>query len=200
MSWPWVTAFVILWFLVLTMVFILIGLIKRLVPILSRAEHLLEHSDVPLEAGGLDVGEQVPPFGLSENGDETLRVGDTLSLPAVFLFIDNGCEPCRRLRSALIEEAGGLAGSRLYIVSSNGSPKDNAYDLLRARGLRVFGQRDDEASRAFRQNAVPQAFAVDGERRVVESLITDSVNDLRSLLQAASAGTVKNASKHADSP
>ncbi|WP_273845794.1 hypothetical protein [Rubrobacter calidifluminis] len=61
------------------------------------------------------------------------------------------------------------------------------FKTLRERGLEVFEQREEAASRAFRQKAFPQAFDVDASRKVKEVRVPTTVEDLKVLAERVAA-------------
>jgi hypothetical protein len=185
MSLPWAVAFVALWALVVVLAVVVLGLLRRVAPILAQAEQALGRSAAGLDPGGLPPGEEVPPFEVLDGAGERLRPGDSLPLPAVFLFVEGGCGPCQSLMAEIQERAPAFAGTRLYVVPAD--PENGKYDALRGRGITVLKQEGGQVSAAFRQTAFPHAFAVDGDRRVARSEIPGSVDQLKDLAREVGA-------------
>lgn len=181
MSQSWIVAFAMLWLLVILLAVVVLGLLRRVAPLLVRLDHSLGQPSLDMEIGGLPVGEKVPAFEVSDDKGEKVQLDDTL--PAVFLFVDSTCEPCRKLIRELEEQAAVFSGTRLYVVSENSSE----YAGLRKRGLKILQQDQGQASEAFQQDSFPQAFAVDGQRRVASSAVTDSLEDIKQLASQVGA-------------
>lgn len=184
MSLPWMVVVGTLWVVVLVLAVLVLGILKRIAPLLVQAENLVRERQEEPGGDGLPLGAQVPDFELVDAGGEIVRPGPSLPLPAVFLFVQQGCEPCEDLVAALGEHAGSFAGARLYIIASGSSDE---YDALHVRGLSVFGQSDGEAWKAFDNNEFPNAFAVNEDRVVVGKMTMDSVSELEKLVREASA-------------
>jgi hypothetical protein len=173
-----------LWIVVLVLAVLVLGILRRIIPLLTRAESILSQGQDEQGTDGLPIGEQVPEFELIDAEGEVVRPGQSLPLPAVFLFVQQGCEPCQDLVAALSERAESFAGTRLCIIAA-GEPDD--YNALRARGLFVFGQSEGQALRAFDNNEFPNAFAVDQDAKIVGKMTMDSVADLERLVREADA-------------
>ncbi len=177
-------AVVALWIVVLVIAVLVLGILRRIAPILMRAESILSQGQDEQGTDGLSVGAQVPEFELIDAEGEVVRPGQSLPLPAVFLFVRQGCEPCEDLVAALGEHAESFAGNRLCIIAPK-APDD--YSALRARGFSVFGQSEGQALRAFDNNEFPNAFAVDKDSKVVGKMTMDSVTELERLVWEADA-------------
>jgi len=184
MSGPWIVAVGALWIVVLVLAVLVLGILRRIAPLLIRAESILSQGQDEQRTDGLSVGAQVPGFELIDAEGEAVRPGQSLPLPAVFLFVQQGCEPCQDLVAALGEHAESFAGKRLCIIAY-GTPDE--YDALRARGFSVFGQSEGQALRAFDNNEFPNAFAVDQDSKVVGKMTIDSVAELERLIREADA-------------
>lgn len=184
MSLPWVVAFLALWVLVIVLAALVLGMMRRMAPLLAKVERITDQQNLPPDHAGLPPGSEVPPFDVVDEAGRKLRLGRTLPLPAVLLFVDGACPPCKELVEDLLAQAESLRGTRLYVVLKDGSFADEpGFRALREKDLRVFEQRDRQASEAFRQNAIPQAFAVGADRRVAESRITNTVEELKMMVR-----------------
>lgn len=187
MSGPWIVAFVVLWVLVLVLAVVVLGLLRRVAPLLAQTEEILKSGRLggDLAVGGLQAGEEVPSFEVVDRDGGRARFGEELSLPGVFLFLENGCPPCEALAGELGERAGSLAGVPLYVFPDKDSGDEEKFVALGETGLRVLKQQDGQASEAFQQKASPQAFAVSKEERVVEAKIANSVGQLEEMARKA---------------
>lgn len=184
MSWPWIVIVGTLWIVVLVLGVLVLGILRRIAPLLIQAENLVKQGADSPGSDGLPIGAQVPEFELVDAEGGFVRTGQSLPLPAVFLFVQQGCEPCQELVAALSERAESFAGTRLYIIAV-GDPDE--YGALRARGFSIFGQSEGQASRAFDNDEFPNAFAVDRDSKVVAKMTMDSVTDLQRLVREADA-------------
>src|SRR5487761_1176005 len=95
MSGPWLAAFVTLWILVIVLAGLLLGLLRRVEGILTRAEsHAAAMFITP--NFGLRAGEFVPAFMGQDADGRTVDSSEVLpEAPLVFLFVEQACRPCR---------------------------------------------------------------------------------------------------------
>lgn len=197
MSWPWVVAFVALWILVLVLAVLMLGAMRRVVPLLVQLEKTAARQGLPSDVGGLPPGSEVPSFELINGAGEKVRFGETLPLPAVFLLVESGCSPCEELMEELDQQhADSLSGVPLYVVLTDESDGRGKFATLREKGLQVFEQKQKQVSDVFQQQAFPHAFAVSVDGRVADSTIANSVDQLKRLAEEARAyGEGKEAAK-----
>lgn len=185
MTGPWAAAVVLLWLLVVLLAVLVLGLLRRLGPVLERAERALRAGGVPEDLGGLPAGSRVQPFQVLERGR---RVDFAEAGPAdrVVLFVDASCPACTTLTEAL-GDGPALAGLPLVVVPGQSTPAEH-YAGLAAAGAVVLSQPDGAASAAFGQLAFPWAVALAGDV-VVGQTVPGSPEDLVRLaseLRAAS--------------
>ena len=175
---------VTLWIVVALLALIVLGILKRVAPLLIQAEKLVRQGQDSSGGDGLPLGALVPEFELIDAEGEAVRPGQSLALPAVFLFVHKGCEPCEDLVAALSERADSFAGTRLCVVAA-GDPDE--FSALQVRGFSVFGQSEGEAWKAFDNKEFPNAFAVDEDSRIVGKMEMDTVTELERLVREADA-------------
>ncbi len=185
MTAPWIAAFFALWALVLVEGMALLGLLRRVTSVLERTEAAVL---APTEVGGAAPGTKIPPFEVQGRSGERVHSKVLLSSPAVVLFVGAGCAPCHQLVLQLEGVAEFGDGARLIVISDDSPERPT---LPTPPGpVRVF-QRDRAASDAFQNAATPQAFAVDGDAVVRDTLVPGSLQDLRRLAgQFAEGGDI----------
>jgi hypothetical protein len=172
----WITAYVVLAALVLLLALLMLGTLRRVVPLLEKAE-AAAHARLPT---GLQRGSQVPQFvALASDGspvDERDFGG-----AAVLLFIGVGCPPCEALVDD-IRTHGAFAGRVLAVADDTEANRE----LLSGLPLEVAYQ-DGNVSAAFETSATPHAFAI-SDGVVVHVAVPQRAADLDALVRAAVEG------------
>ena len=190
MTGPWIVAFLALWAVVLVLAVLVLGLLRRIGPVLERAERAIRMSDALAHVDGLPPGATVPGFEVVDPGGRRLAFVDAGPGDRVVLFVDADCPACSGLADALAAEPG-IAQQPIVVVSGKATPVGH-YARLAAAGLPVFGQPDGAASAAFQQQAFPYAVALSATRTVVAALIPGSPADLMKLADALDAHRTGN--------
>lgn len=177
MTGAWLGAFLFLWILVLLLAVAVIGLYRQIVPLLLGAERGRDAANAAADSG-LPVGSLVPEVTFLTGSGQVTLAQLTGARAAAFVFLDEGCTPCRGLVAELqaLRTAGGTLGQgELFLVL------DRVVEIGAPEGVTVLGQQDGAASRALAQVAFPQAFVVE-RSVVVRRAIPNTVADLRQLL------------------
>lgn len=173
MTTPWVVMVSVLAVYSLALGTLVLGLLRRVVFVLDRAEARLREP-LHVRPPGLEPGVRIPAFeGYDEKGhrfDQTNLFGRR----SLVVFLSPDCKPCRDLASHLA--AAEEVGAEVIAVVSD-SPEGRAFAAQLT--VPVVYQADHEVSRAFGTNATPHAFAID-QRGVVVGAGT--ANDARGLL------------------
>lgn len=175
MTGPWIALVVALTALVLVLGVVVLGLMRRVVPLLEAGEH--RHRTTPALTG-LAVGETVRPFQATRGDGVVIGSDRLLAKPRVFLFMSASCEPCRLLAADLRDRSEAAQGLRLVTVLQD-EAESRALEL--PPGLEVLYQPDREVSEAFRNSGFPHAFAVDPGGVVVAAGGVRRVEDLKRL-------------------
>lgn len=172
---------------------VMLGLLRRVLPTLARAEAILADSanGTPANAG-LSPGSRVPHFAASGQDGTSLLSKDLLTDElSIVLFTSRDCEPCRVLNHELVH-GGWPLDSPLILVSSQGEQHPGRQPT---GNVSVLVQNDaQQVSAAFGSNIFPHAFLVSAGHIVRGTAIPESVADLKSLLsmradQVAEPGT-----------
>lgn len=180
MSGPWIVAVLALWVVVVLLALLTLGLLRRLAPVLERAERTAAMADAMHDVG-LPDGAAVPPFAVLAPDGRTVPFADVGPADRVVLFVDANCPACGTVTAELAADPAGAA-LPLVVVPGASTPPDH-YRSLTAAGITVVGQSDGAASQAFRQRAFPLAFAVAAGGKVVTSTIPSGLADLRALAE-----------------
>ena len=173
MTGPWLAAFVVLWVLVLLLAVLVLGVLRRVVPVLDR----LERGQAQAAGGfGLPVGSELPGFEARDREGGAVT-GDAIPRPGIVLFLDPECRPCRKLADELRSAAANLSRVPLaFVAPDTGAGRQ----LVPPAGL-VLLQTGQAISRAFQTSITPHAFLIDANGRVSDQTIPESVADLNAL-------------------
>lgn len=180
MTAGWVTAFTLLAVAVAVQSLLILGLLRRAIPVLQRAERILATDPLSPDSG-LHVGSTVADFTLVDNQGCAWALGELLSHDVTsFLFVAADCPSCARLQAEL-EEAQPNELTSLAVIISAGEQEASS-----EHGIRVFAQRDGSATHAFRQTAFPQCFVVDAvDRTVLAREFPHQLDDLMHMMRRA---------------
>jgi hypothetical protein len=157
MSAPWIAAFLALCGFVVLLGLIVLGTLRRIAPLLERAEAALATG--PQRApGGLRSGARVPPFAGKVVDGSTFTEQDLLRRRAVVLFVGASCAACERLIIDL--EAGRIPdlSSRLFVVSEYA---DEAERFAPSAEVTVVVDPQRSIAKAFESEVVPNAYVVE---------------------------------------
>lgn len=111
MSVPWITAFAILWLVVTLLGFSVVGMMRRAIAVLERAER-----QPTLDLGGVKPLTRLPRFQLLNDAGETVMSDQLLRETTLLVFMEAGCKPCRALARSLDGADREVAGMPLVIV------------------------------------------------------------------------------------
>lgn len=184
MSGPWIVAFVVLAVANLVTITILVGLVRRVLPVVERA------SLGPSDADPLPFprpGTTVPAFvGRADDG-RVVASDEVFAEPAVLLFVDAGCEPCRALLGELRSSPPRLSAAALYVVTRGG---DGHADLPSGPRVRVLFQDGSEITDSVGMGGVPSAVAVYAGGTVVAADIIGGADRLQELIDRVERSAV----------
>lgn len=182
MSAPWIAAFAALWLLVLVSIAVELGFLRRATLVLERVEVKLSSERVRT---GASPGQAIAPF---EARDREGALVDSQTLTrsrGVYVFLESGCEPCRRLVAELGDGAFATDGLPLYVVMDDS-------EAGRRIGLpdqvHVLYESGRDVSEAFNNLATPQAYVVDAGGVVRDSVVPSSWKSIETLVARSKGG------------
>jgi len=129
----------------------------------------------PERVEGLPIGELAPNFNLEGLGGETrtlesLRAGGR---PALLVFVDPGCGPCRYVMPDLVRWQGALADKLAIAFISEGNP-EKVRAVWNEQGTDLLLDPDSYVTRrAFRVLTWPSAIAIGRDGRIASDLVYD---------------------------
>lgn len=180
----WIVAFAALWALVVIVGLIVLGMLRRLLPLIERAEAALSAA-AEISHGGLPDGATVPPFTATEVGGSTFTEADLEGGRTIALFVSPSCRACEGLVADLKEGHVPDLGVALVAVSDD---RDQAGEFKRSRSIRVLVQDGRSLADIFASNVTPHAFVIGEERRIEASGIPSDWGSLRRLAGGAEKG------------
>jgi cytochrome oxidase Cu insertion factor (SCO1/SenC/PrrC family) len=116
---PWIITFVALWAIVILLALIVLGTLRRVIPLLESAEESLAAGRASLGPGGLPVGARVPPFTAHSIGGSPFTELDLRDTTTVALFIGTSCPACEQLVDDLENDLAPELNARLVVVSES---------------------------------------------------------------------------------
>jgi hypothetical protein len=173
MSVPWITAFAILWLLVMLLGFSVVGVMRRAIAVLERAER-----QPTLDLGGVKPLTRLPRFQLLNDAGETVMSDQLLQETTLLVFMEAGCKPCRALARSLDGADREVAGMPLVIVLDD---RGEVEEFALPADVPVFRQRSGAVSRLFESTVSPHAFVIDEAGVVLDRLVPGSMADLELL-------------------
>jgi thiol-disulfide isomerase/thioredoxin len=176
MSAPWIAAFVVLWIGFLALAVILLGLLRRMSPILERAEAQLGVHGSRGSFGGAPVASAVAPFQLVDAKGRTALSRESVEEPTLLLFVAPGCGPCEQILGGLDGVGERYEGVIFHVVVEEGKGSVEA-----PPGVSLLYERNHAASAAFQTIVTPHAFVVDHGGLVLDQRIPGSAEDLRQM-------------------
>jgi len=179
MTAPWIVAFACLWLVVVLLGFAVVGVMRRMVGVLERAEQHLA-----TEPGGVPLLTSIPPFQLLDDATgEAMSSEEVIREPSIVLFMESGCKPCQALATKL--DDADLSGVPLIVIAG----EEGLNERFRLPvDVPVFRQRDREVADLFRSASTPHAFVVDRAGVVLDRAVPGSVAHLEELARRQIAG------------
>jgi hypothetical protein len=178
----WIAALVSLWLIVAILALLVLGLLRRIAPILERAEAIISSEPAP---PGLSPGSLMPPFEVTTVDSRRIAASDLIGKPFVLLFVSSGCAPCARLAEQIGEAGDPDLGFDLLVVADD---SDAGVEFGEWGSARVAYQVDHEVSHAFETSATPHAFVISGSGTVVAAGYPSTLAQLQALANRSEKG------------
>lgn len=172
----WAILIVALWLVVVALAATVIGLLRRLIPLLQQEGPGPATGPVAL-FGGPPAGSQIPHFTAQTPDGHPADERQIIGNPTVIIFLSSSCGPCQELAEKISNaDLNGLLEHLVVVTDPAGCD-----DLTLPAGLRLILEPGHEVTRAFAVNGFPFAVAVDGEGTVRDKLPVSTVDELASL-------------------
>ena len=95
--------FAALWLTVFVVAYLVLGMLRRMLPVLTEAEGILADARRRARTGGLDVGARIPDFEVMTVSGERLSRSDLIGPRTILLFLGPRCPACERFTQDLAE-------------------------------------------------------------------------------------------------
>lgn len=185
MTAPWIAAFVALWILVLILGLLVLGTLRRLVPLMERFEANVSSGAASPSPGGLSPGTVVPPFRAQEVGGDEFTDADLRGSRTIVLFLGSSCRACERFVRDLVKGRVPALEARLVAVSDD---LGAARQLARSEDVTVLVEERRSLARVFESHATPHAFVVGEDGTVLASGTPNDWKRLSDLVARAEKG------------
>jgi hypothetical protein len=160
---PWIIAFSVLSTVVVLLGFLVLGTLRRVLPMLADAEAAISIASRNARLGGLPEGVVVPPFVETTLDGGTFTDSDLRGSLSAVLFVGAGCTACASLVADI--ESNSVPdhlGARLVVVSD----EDEAHRFTDAQVTAVV-QHKRSLARTFESDRTPHVFVVGPDGRIV---------------------------------
>lgn len=185
MTAPWIVAFVALASLVILVAFVVLGLLRRIAPLIEQSQELISAASRRLTIGGLPPGATVPRFEADEIGGGVFTDEELRNEPSVVLFLDDGCAACERLVADLESGSALDVHARLVVVTNT---REAAGRFASSDRVTVIVDDERSVARAFESVVSPQAFVVNEHGRALASGTPNTWDEMRHLVDEARGG------------
>jgi methylamine dehydrogenase accessory protein MauD len=158
---------VVLWVLLLSLGFLLLGALRALGLLRWRLDQLEATTPSRLGRGGLKAGKKAPEFTLPSVAGDEVSLHDFAGRKVLLAFTQSGCKPCHRIVPELNKLQRG--GDVQVLVVNNGELEATREWASQAKaGVQVLVQQQFSVSKRYETFATPFAFLID-ERGVIVS-------------------------------
>lgn len=182
MSGFWIVALLCLWAFAVVLGLLVLGLLRRIAPILERAEAMASSTAA---SPGLPPGSALPPFEVVSGDGRKLKSSDLVGSPFVLLFVSSGCAPCKRLGEEMRRANEGSLVVDVVVVADQ---SDAGIDFPEWEYATLAYQSEGQVSRALGSSATPHAFAIGSSGVVVAAGFPNTLNQLKALANQAREG------------
>ncbi|MGI8478928.1 MAG: TlpA family protein disulfide reductase [Gaiellaceae bacterium] len=178
MNGLWIGAVAALWALVVVVGLLVLGTLRRITPVLERAEESFQ-SSLSASFGGLEVGTKVASFDVTTIDGASFTEAALLETRTVVLFLGPSCEACERFVTDLEANQIPDVDAQLVVVTDD---SESAPKLARATDVTVVVDDNRQLARVFDARLVPRAFVVDAQGTVLAEGRPNEWNELQRLV------------------
>jgi methylamine dehydrogenase accessory protein MauD len=190
----WMTSYVALWAVVLSLGFLLLGALRALGLQGWRLEQLEATAPTRVGRNGLKPGKAAPDFTLPESAGGEVNLRDFSGRKVLLVFTQSGCGPCDRIMPELnrLQAAGGVQ----VLVVNNGEPEPTRSWAVESRaGFPVAVQERYSLSRRYEVFATPYAFLIDEHGVIASKGVINNRQHIGYILDGATADREGNADR-----
>lgn len=185
----WIGAFVALWLFVIALSLIVVGTFRRVADVMAVVEGAAAGA---ARTAALAIGSMVPPFSAVDALGSTIDERHLRGSASVVLFVSSDCPACRRLIEDIETGSVPEVAARIFVA---GADPGDAFTFQPSTGMTVLaGEAAAALADAFRNDRLPQAFAVDERGGIVASGSPNDWAGVQALLEKGGAGRGEHAS------
>jgi len=181
---PWIAAFLGLSATVVILGLLVLGMLRRLAPLLERTEQVLSGAERRMALGGLPPGATVPEFVAERSDGGAFTARELSESTTILLFVDSDCKACEQLVADLMHGRVPDLGVPLVVVSDD---RAEAQTLARSTDVTVLIDQDRSLAASFDTRATPQAFVL-SYGTVRSSATPNTWESMSSLLASTTRG------------
>lgn len=186
MSSSWTVAFVCLAAVVFLVGLLVLGLFRRIIPLLEDVESSLAVAARRVRVTGLPAGAVVPPFTARDIRGSSFSNDDLRGERSLTLFLGEGCRACELLANDIAADEVPELEARLVVVTSSRHGQDLAPAVK--SGVTVLVDDDQVIAHLFESDRTPQAFVTDENARVAVSGVPNDWDAVRDLIATGLRG------------
>jgi peroxiredoxin/outer membrane lipoprotein-sorting protein len=138
----------------------------------SKNAKLVEVLPIPGQSGSILLNHPAPDFELKTLDGQRVRLQDLRGKPVLLSFFASWCGPCRRELPSVVKLHEEFKDKGLQVLGVNDEGKGTARHFAEKAGL-TFAILDDSSAKAhrlYRVRAIPAAFLIDRDGKVVRYL------------------------------
>jgi methylamine dehydrogenase accessory protein MauD len=180
----WIFSYIVLWALVLSLGFLLLGALQALGLLQWQLEQIQATTPSRVGRNGLPVGKRAPAFSLPGTDGNEIALANFAGRKVFLVFTQSGCSPCK----AIVPELNRLAerGTHQVLVINNANiDQTRAWALEAGARFPVLAQEKYAVSKRFEAYATPFAFLIDEHGIVRSKGIAGSKQHLNFVLSGA---------------
>jgi methylamine dehydrogenase accessory protein MauD len=180
----WFTSYVLLWVAVLFLGFMLLGTVRALGLLSWRLEQLEAITPKHLGRGGLKPGKKAPDFTLPSTQGPEVSLHDFAGRKVLLVFMQPGCNPCRRIAPELNRLH---VGGEVQVLAVNNGDLERASKWVEETQVRFPLAVQDRLSLSKRYEvfATPFAFLILESGVIASSGIVNNKQHLGFVLSGA---------------
>lgn len=181
----------LLWAAVLTIVFLLLGVLRQIALIKWRLEELSAVTPSRIGRDGLKPGARAPEFTLESVEGTAWSLADFAGQTRLLVFVQPGCGPCSELVPALnsLQQKGDVG---VVAISTGDQNENRAWADQHGVRFPVLVQDRRQLSRGYEVFATPFAFLVDERGVIAAKGIVNDASHIGFLLAGTQNGDGQN--------
>lgn len=187
MTAPWIVTVTALWALLLLVVVVQIGVLRKVMPLLESIDEERDQRWAPGSAldQGPPLGSPLPDFAGTTMDGTAVTAGHLRGRDVILLLLSGGCPPCEALVAELQREGTRMLEAGLVIVADLGDgPR-----LTVPEDVDVVLQKDQQVSKVLLVSATPFALAIDASGVIRGTGFPNTMKQLQSLANGLTSST-----------